>query len=167
MSYSVGQIVYVVLRKETTVCAMQITEEIVKKTLEGEVTTYTVRAGPATEKPIPLDMIDGEIFESPDDVKKALVERVSSMIEKRIADAVAKAKEWYPAGHEVSTSIPQSLIKKDSTTPPTPVKKAPRRVSAEVAELANELQAETTMMELPNGVQAKVRSIKLPESMQS
>ena len=167
MSYSVGQIVYVVLRKETKVCAMQITEEIVKKTLEGEITTYTVRAGPATEKSIPLDMIDGEFFESPDEVKKVLVERVSSMIENRIGDAVAQAKEWYPAGHEVGSSIPQSLIKKDASTPPAPVKKVPRRVSAEVADLVNEFQAEATMMELPNGVQAKVRSIKLPESLQS
>ena len=36
MSYTVGQVIYVVLKKETRVYPMMISEQLTRKTLEGE-----------------------------------------------------------------------------------------------------------------------------------
>ena len=43
MNYSVGQILFVVLNKKGQVYPMQVIEEIRKKTLKGEVTTYVLQ----------------------------------------------------------------------------------------------------------------------------
>lgn len=174
MSYSVGQVLYVVLRKEPNVYPMQVVEEITKKTLDGEVTTYMLRAGSDPSKVLALNDIDGEVFDSSDNARKTLIERVSQSINHRVEQAITKAKEWYPSGFERASNDPLSLVKKaspageGSSTQATLPKKTP--VRSEVAQLAAELAAETeesNMVELPDGTKAKIKSVKLPPALQS
>ena len=167
MSYSVGQVLYVVLRKEASVYPMQVVEVITKRTLEGEVTTYMVKAGASSEKTLSISEIDGEVFDSSEKAKKVLIDRVTASITQRIDHAVSKAREWYPAGHEEASDDPMLLIKK--ATPPERPEKPQRqqkpRTHREVSELAEELRAEAeeTLVELPDGTKARV---KLPPSIQ-
>jgi hypothetical protein len=168
--YVVGQILFVVLRKEATVYPMQCVEEITKKTLNGEITTYMVR-GQDASKPLAISEIDGEVFDSAERAKKVLIERVSASISHRVDQAMEKAKEWYPAGFEQAQDDPMSLIKKTVTVSEQQQPKPKRQSSpprAELAELAAELTAESeqAMMELPDGTKAKIRSVKVPPSMQ-
>ena len=95
MAYKVGQVLYVVLQKQTTVYPMQIVEEITKKTLEGSVTDYVLQAGLKEEK-IHLKDIQGEVFETPEQTKRVLVDRVVKQIERLVDQAVKKSQEWYP-----------------------------------------------------------------------
>lgn len=95
MAYKVGQVLYVVLQKQTTVYPMQIVEEITKKTLEGSVTDYVLQAGTQEEK-IRLKDIQGEVFETPEQTKKILIERVVKQIERLVDTAIKKSQEWYP-----------------------------------------------------------------------
>jgi hypothetical protein len=181
MSYRVGQVLYVVLRKEPNVYPMQVVEEITKKTLEGEVTTYMLRAGADASKVLPINDIDGEIFDSADNARKTLIERVSQSIATRVDQAISKAKEWYPSGFEHASDDPMSLIKKTMTVTDQLAaarqakqqKQQQRQLQPELAELQAELQAETeqsAMIEIPDGNggirMAKVNSVKVPPSMQ-
>ena len=182
MSYAVGQVLFIVLRKEATIYPMQVVEEITKKTLEGELTTYMVR-GQDAAKQLVITEIDGEIFDSADEAKAALVARVTATISDRVDAAVAKAREWYPTGFESSASDPMAMIKK--ATPlgeqQQPQQQQPKNRGqfqkkvdprTEVAQLAAELRAESeeTMMEVPDGkggtMMAKVKSLKLAPHMQ-
>lgn len=181
MNYKVGQVLYVILRKEPNVYPMQVVEEITKKTLEGEITTYMVRAGSDPNKVLPITDIDGEIFDSSEKALKTLIERVSRSITVRVEQAVGKAKEWYPTGFESASDDPLSIIKK-TTLDPTPQLTKPKRgqpppvpqgrVRSETAELAAELAAEAedaVVMEVPDGnggmVKAKVKGVKLPPEL--
>jgi len=176
MSYKVGQVLFVVLRKEPNVYPMQVVEEITKKTLEGEVTTYMLRAGSDPNKVLSISDIDGEIFDSADNAKKTLFDRVSQSINYRVEQAVAKAKEWYPTGFEHASDDPLALIKKATLGGEKPAPAKPKKPAAapgaprpETAALAAELaaEAEDAVVELPDGTKAKVKSVKLPPAMQS
>lgn len=184
MSYKVGQVLYVILRKEASVYPMQVVEEITKKTLDGEVTTYMVRAGSDPNKVLPINDIDGEVFDSAEKAKKTLIDRVSSSINQRVEQAVLKAKEWYPTGFESAIDDPLSIIKKTALDAQVSAAKpkrgcqepapaappgAPRpETAALAAELAAEAE-ETVMMEVPDGnggfMKAKVKGVKLPPGL--
>ncbi len=171
MNYRVGQVLYVVLRKEPNVYPMQVVEEITKKTLEGEVTTYMLRAGSDPNKVLSINEIDGEIFDSSDTAKRTLIERVSQSITNRVEQAVNKAKEWYPSGFEHASDDPLTLIKKATLGNGEQAAKPKRQARTETAALAAELAAEAAeadaIVELPDGTKAKVKSVKLPSSLQS
>lgn len=100
MKYYVGQVIYVVLRKEAKVYPMQITEEITKKTMSGEQINYVVSSGPNKSSML-INEIDGEIFDSADNVKRTLIDRASVNIEKIVTNAIKKADEWYVSPHQV------------------------------------------------------------------
>lgn len=111
MTYSVGQIVYVVLNKKSQVYPMRIIEVISKRTLEGELTQYLLQAGADMKSTIMMDKLDGEVFMSADEVQNALIERASSQIKKLVASAVLKSKEWYaekPIRQEIF-SMPEEM----------------------------------------------------------
>ena len=177
-NYRVGQVLYVVLRKEASVYPMQVVKEVTEKTLEGEVVTHMVRAGADPQKVLAITDIDGEIFDSAEKAKKVLIERVSNSISQRVDNAVSKAKEWYPSGFEHASDDPLSIIKKTAapgvaesrpaTQPPKPPKRQPMKpeVAALAAELAEEAQ-DQAVLQLPDGSTAKVKSVKLPPELQS
>ncbi len=169
MSYKVGQVIYAVLRKEATVFPIQIVEEVVRRTLDGEATTYMVRAGADPKKVMAIADIDGEIFDNAATAKAMLVERATRTIGQRVDQAVAKAKEWYPSGHEARSGIDLGNLVKDASTVRN-TEQSSSMVRPEVAMLAAELTAESqasteTFVELPGGVKAKVKSVKLPSEL--
>ncbi len=181
MSYAVGQVFYVVLNKQAAVYPMQVVEEITKKTLEGAVTTYMVR-GQDAEKQMIITDIDGEIFDSADAARKALIDRVSQSITERVDTAVSQAKEWYPTGFESASGDPMAMIKKTTQLGDVQQQQAPVKnrgqfqkkgtPSFEVAQLAAEMQAEAdaAVMDVPDGnggmTRVKVKSLKLSPNMQ-
>lgn len=178
MSYTVGQILYVVLRKEPNVYPMQVVEEITKKTLDGEITSYMVRAGKDATKVLPIAEVDGEIFDSAEAAKKTLIDRVSQAILHRVEKAVESAQEWYPSGFEHASDDPMAIIKKtvvsvDPMAVARAAKQQKRQMKPEVAELAAEFQAEANeapMIEVPDGkggvMMARINSVKVPPQMQ-
>ena len=173
-TYRVGQVLYVVLRKEARIYPMQVVEEVTKKTLEGTATTYLVRGGPNADAAIPIGEVDGEIFDSAAKVQKTLLERANNGINERVQNAVTKAQEWYPTGFEESADDELAAIRKPAQPgqAPPPVQAPPSRrqkkppVSPEMQELTQELAAETAGLEvrLDDGTVAKV---KLPPGMAS
>lgn len=171
MKYQVGQILYVVLRKEMRVYPMQVTQEITKRTLEGEETSYVVRGGSDPKAQLLISDIDGEVFDSAEKAKTMLIDRATGNIVKLVDTAVQKAREWYPNSFEAPGDDPITLLKKPSTSSTSPPPLPSKRMHHDpVAELAAELQRESVqltgddaILSLPDGKKAKVRSVKLPE----
>lgn len=170
--YSIGQVIYVVLRKEARVYPMQVTEIITKKTLEGEVIAYMIKGGTGADQVLSIDQVDGEIFDSADKVKRTLIERASAGISQRIEQAVEKAKEWYPTGFEQASDDALAAIRKQAApaTSQTAVPAKLKRGAAnkEVAALGIELQQDSDQLtvEMPDGTKARVRNVKLPPALQ-
>ena len=178
-SYKIGQVIYIVLNKEIRIYPMQVVEELVKRSLEGEQTTYMVRAGPAvisngSVAPIvPISQVNGEIFQSINAAREALTERAIASINKLILAASQKAQEWYPNAVMAEETSDDVFV--TQSTPVLTTKKQRSRKEGKfdpVAELQADLQREASSIDessiilLPDGTRAKVSSIKLPEQVQ-
>jgi hypothetical protein len=171
-TYQVGQVLYVILNKEAKLYPVQVVKQINEKSLQGETTTYMLRVG-ADSKEVSIKDIAGEIFDSVDEAKSTLMQRVSMSIDVRVEQATTKAKEWYPSGFETTSSEDalSLIVKREQTTatitPTTRKKKASQSVRPEVAQLAAELTAESEQATItfPDGTKANVRSVHLPDSL--
>lgn len=137
-NYEVGQILFVVLNKKNQVYPMQVIEEITKKTLKGEVKTYVLQGGSDPNSTVVLDQIDGEVFDSSEEVRRVLLARATSQINKLVSAAVAKSKDWYlGAGTE---NVLSDLKKPD----------LPQQVQG--------IEDEELTVTLPDGTKARLKS---------
>ncbi len=90
MDYKVGQVLYALSTKQMSVIPIQITERIVRETLEGEVVTHV--AVSATGKEISdIRKVKAIFYENPDDVKGALISNVTEVIDEIVKGAKSKA----------------------------------------------------------------------------
>ena len=105
MSYTIGQILYVVLNKKSQVYPMQIIEVITKKTLQGEDVKYLLRAGSDKSSTVMLDQIDGELFDSADVARSVLIKRATTQVNRLIDMAVKKSQEWYGSLEDTPQTI--------------------------------------------------------------
>ena len=94
MSYKIGQVLYVLLNRETKICPVQVVEEITKRTLGGETTTYIVKLGKKGET-MSLSDLDGQVFDSVEVLRTTLYERITRSVENIITNTVKKSQEWY------------------------------------------------------------------------
>lgn len=94
MKYEIGQILYVLMNRETKICPVQVVEEIIKRSLTGEVTSYIVKVGKKNELST-LSEIDGEVFSSIDLLKETLHDKITKSVNTVIENAKTRADEWY------------------------------------------------------------------------
>lgn len=144
--YTVGQVLYFILTKKSQVYPMQVVEVITKKTLNGEVVSYVLQAGPNKDTLITLDKVDGEVYTTAQDARSILVERATTQINKIVENAVAKSSEWY----NVVENMPQTI----SDLPDLSTKHAQLYQQIEI-----EIEDETSV-QMPDGTIVKV---KMPE----
>lgn len=95
MMHHIGQVLFVVLSKKHQIYPMQVIEIDTKKTLQGEEVKYCLQAGTDKTTKIMLDQIEGEIFESSEEARDALVSRATIQIHAMIDAAQKKALSWY------------------------------------------------------------------------
>ncbi len=129
--YSVGQTLYLVSNKRMSVSPVVVTEEVTRRTLEGESTTYLVK-NDKTSNVHQLETLPGTIFETVDQVRGSLIENATQAIDKICKSAQQKAQSLggTPVKHlsataEVARSEPvsiptdekiKSIILEDGTT---------------------------------------------------
>ena len=97
MNHSVGQILYVVFKKDNKVVPVQVVEEVTRKTLDGLKIDYILKVGSDGDTTISLEHLlkEAEVFGSVDETIETLSTRARSSIEKIVSNAVKKSKEWY------------------------------------------------------------------------
>lgn len=122
MKYVVGQVLYVVFKKDHKVVPVQVIEEITRKTLDGLKVDYTVRVGSSSDTTIELNNLlsEGEIFDTPDHAIEVLTSRAKSSIIKLVNSAVEKATAWYPISNKIESV---SLDEDDQIVPLTTLEK--------------------------------------------
>lgn len=113
-SYRVGQVLYVLMSKETKIIPVQIVEEIIKRTVAGESVSYIVKAG-KNSKPISLQDFDGEVFDNVDLLRDTLLKKVMNTVNSVVDNAVVRASEWYDQPEVVSPLVDESLARSDDT----------------------------------------------------
>ncbi len=150
--YRVGQILYIVMNKQTKVFPCQVVEELTKKTLNGNSVVYRVAIG-KTSEPRDLTEIDGEVFDDAEVVKKTLTSRAQRMIEKMVVAATKAAGEWYVAEKGMGMPEVQGLSLDDITPDLTPVDDPTD-------------DGEKPTVELPDGRVAKV-NFKVPPNFKT
>jgi len=87
MNFSVGQVIYLLTRKNPKVYPVLICEEIQKKSLNGKTVSYVVRLPTGEGNEIDLDKIDAEIFETLEKTRSYIVERAEAQIDQMLDDA--------------------------------------------------------------------------------
>jgi hypothetical protein len=91
---NVGQIVYLLAKKEARVYPVLVAEEINKKTLGGSTTSYVVKLPTREETYVGLEKIDAEVFTTIDLARSEMLSRASRQIE-MILDKASKITEVF------------------------------------------------------------------------
>ena len=89
MSFNVGQVIYLLSSKDTKVYPALVVEETKRKTLDEEVTTYSVRLPDREKTEIELESISAEIFLD----MKSLEKKMISTAKQKISDILETAKK--------------------------------------------------------------------------
>lgn len=118
--YVIGQVLFVVLSKKNQIYPMQVIEVITKKTLNGEDVSYVLQAGSDKSNRVSLNQVDGEVFETSEKVRKTLLQRATSQINKLVEVATKKSAEWYGASEDqIQTvkNLPDLVVGEDLSIP--------------------------------------------------
>ena len=106
MNFEVGQIIYLLSRKDTSAYPAQIIEEIKRKTIESEVVSYIIRLPNQDNSEVLLEEINADIFTSIDALESKMVENAHSQI-KIFLDKTRKLESVFvPAEKDVTADIP-------------------------------------------------------------
>jgi hypothetical protein len=100
-NFAVGQVIYVISRKESRVYPVLVVEETVRKTLEGTAVTYMVQLPDKKATVVPLDGISDKAFSRADDLRDFLITSATKSINTMVDDAVKIGHVLAPAGDVV------------------------------------------------------------------
>jgi len=92
--YQVGQVLYLILNKKQQVIPAQIVEQIVRRTLDGEITLHSVKL-PSKDNLYKLEELDAEVYHSPQDVQEKLRANALTVIEQMVTQAETLAKKTF------------------------------------------------------------------------
>ena len=88
MKYEVGQIVYLLSNKEMKIFPVQISEETIRRRIDGEAVTYKAVLPTKTRDVVDLSELDARIFVSPGEIRTHMVENTIKMIDGLLERAV-------------------------------------------------------------------------------
>tara|TARA_Y100000310_G_C20650212_1_gene798995 strand:+ start:803 stop:1234 length:432 start_codon:yes stop_codon:yes gene_type:complete len=92
--HQVGQVLYVILTKKQKVIPIQITEQIVRRSIQGESIQYLVSV-PGKNDSIDLKVLGNEIYSQLDQVEEALIKNANMAIRKMTEHAADMAQEHF------------------------------------------------------------------------
>ena len=113
MKFSVGQVVYLLTRKDPKVYPALVCEEIQKKSLSGKKTSYVVRLPTEDQQEIDLERLDAEIFMNVEEARKAMVEKATEQIDLILQKALEISHVFSEFALEIESG-PASLDDGDS-----------------------------------------------------
>lgn len=103
-THRIGQIIYILSQKSSSVVPAIIAGRTITETLEGEVVSYKVKVGPPNKVQIvDLNRIDGELYTSLDEVRNLLQKNLTDWVNNLVAVTQEKTSSWY--GVQGNTSM--------------------------------------------------------------
>lgn len=117
MSYNVGQVLYTIIKKKQVVIPVRVVEQIIKKNLDGEETSYKVLLPNKKSQKVDLEKLEN-VFQDLDDVNSYLLKKSKSTIDKMIEDAMILEEDFFEekAKEEIDMCISEtknSIINSD------------------------------------------------------
>lgn len=134
-SFKVGQIIFLIPTSERRVLPAQVTEEILRRTLDGEETVWMIKLA-GSQKNVPLDPDAAEYFTDVNILRDTLINRTAQQVNTMLDKTVEQANETF--GSHLATTV----------------------VTATTLMLDQVLSVDTPTMTviLPDGTKAKVRA---------
>jgi hypothetical protein len=111
--YNVGQVLYVILEKKRAILPVRVTEQIVRRTVEGESISYKVSV-PGKNQVVSLADLGSSHHSSLDDVEQELLSNAKNMIHTMAGKAKSIAQEFFQTTDEVDIVHPLTDIVSDS-----------------------------------------------------
>ena len=106
MNFQVGQVIFIVLKTKQQVLPARIVEEIKKKTLKGEETSYNAEVPIGKHlKTVPIKDLNCEIFCSTKEAKDFLMSNTSDFIDSMMSQAETLAQERFEQPLGFSESV--------------------------------------------------------------
>lgn len=106
MSYSIGQVIFVLSNKTQTVLPGIVREEIYYRSLDGENVSYKIAIGPPNKQRIvDLSSVDGEVYGSLDDIRKILIDKLTAFVDDLCVSTNERVNQWYGSSNK---PVPQS-----------------------------------------------------------
>ncbi len=151
--HEVGQIIFLVSRKTQSILAAQVCEQNVKKTLDGEETSFRVRIGGGLNEEgedslYDLGRIDADIYSSPEEASESLYSAAKSAIDELVDDAVDDASKCF--GYQ---RLPTKKTTRSRSRKTTPKKSSSKPVTKK-----KEDDGEVTYVTMPDGTKAKLKT---------
>ena len=112
--HEVGQVVYVISRKEGRVYPVLVVEETVRRTLEGSITSYMVRLPDKKGTVAPLDTVSERVFSSHSDLREFMIRSATQSINTMVDNAVGIGHMLAPAGGELTAAPPEISQEEDT-----------------------------------------------------
>jgi len=115
MSYTVGDVIWVVGSSRPGLRVFQIVEEVTKKTLQGEITTYMISppSKKTDTKKMNLSKLDGSIYSSADSAKKAMQAHAEKAIDQMFEHTEKLVKTYFVTSPPVSFEPPEDQIEEE------------------------------------------------------
>ena len=107
--YEVGQVLYVLMKKEHSVIPVRVVEKILRKTLDGESISYIVELPTSAQDQVDLEKLGTGIYSSSTDAATVMIENAKSTI----SEIISKAEN---ISRSVFNVAPQSMTPEKQTT---------------------------------------------------
>jgi len=122
MNYTVGQIIYLLSKKEVKVFPAQIVEEIKRKTIEKELVSYVIQLPNPEKTEVLLETITADVFVSLDSLEQKMVDNAHVQI-KSFLQRAKEMEKAFPetvdpeAAHPEIVDTPEDQELEGSTAP--------------------------------------------------
>lgn len=113
--YGIGQVIHILSNRSEAIVSGIVLEEIYYKRVDGSSVSYKIAIGPAGkgQQIVDLTKIDGEIFGSIEEVRGALLQRITAYVDSVCSKAEAKANAWYGTQQAQAAVFPANGDKLD------------------------------------------------------
>lgn len=95
MNYKVGQFLYICNQKKMRIMPVQVVEEIIRTTLQGEETSHIIMFPDSKKTCVPIDSISEKIFCDINTVKAHMINNATDAIERMSLSAVTLQKQVF------------------------------------------------------------------------
>lgn len=136
--YDVSDVLWVIRGDRPGMLAVQVTEVITKKTIQGEQTQYLVAASSNPTKSVLLHTIKGKIFRDVEEARTALYSQATSAIDNIVDKIKASADEAFavkqPDALDFMSHVPSELEKDKISKVPNSSNATPQFKQKEISE---------------------------------
>tara|TARA_B100000214_G_scaffold342844_1_gene290923 strand:- start:1882 stop:2322 length:441 start_codon:yes stop_codon:yes gene_type:complete len=117
MNFSVGQVIYLLTKKDPKVYPALVCEEVQKRSLTGNTTSYVVRLPTDDAKEVELERLDAEIFTGIDEARSTMISKATEKIDFILsrAEEISHVFSEFAVSENSDESEPEEVIESEES----------------------------------------------------